>query len=145
MDIQHLGEFLAMIRQNMLTFVFIALFTMIGAALIRLHFSQNYKNFDLATMFTKRDGALDMGKFRVTVVFFGTTYALFYILHHNIEAFTTYASFYVALWLSHQVVDKVTRTDKDKDTYEPAMPPPTKTPEALAARAALLHTHTPPP
>lgn len=109
-----INSIMELIKVNIVTFIFMVLLGTFVWNLIRLHIRPEFDKFDLADMVTRHDGALDMGKFRITMVFFATTYAFFYILHNKMAEFTTYAAFYTALWLTHQVADKVTRTDKDK-------------------------------
>lgn len=113
--LETLTSIFGFLNTNLITIVFTTIYVILAYALLRLHISPEYQKFDLASMVTKRDGSLDMGKFRVTVVFFATAYAFFYVLHNYHEMFISYVTIFTGLWLTHQVVDKVTRTDKDQE------------------------------
>jgi hypothetical protein len=110
------------ISDNLDTAVLVVFFLMLVYYLLRLHLSEEYKNFDLAQLVTKRDGSADFEKLRVMVAFVSGTYAFFYLLVHDKAGFADYGKWFLLIALGHAVANRVTGREGKGDP-QPLQPP----------------------
>lgn len=108
----------AYIKSQLVTWAFLALALSLFVWVIRLHFDERFKNFDLTKLIEQADGSPDGEKIRVWVTYAVGTYAFLYLLVHDHATFASYAPLFIGITFTHLVANRM--------TVRPQLPPVTR-------------------